>query len=144
VRDTDGGECWPNGVSIAPFKEDKMNWQKIEDTKGFEEFLEFYMDIYFELWFKDSQDKFSRENQAEIVKRQKWQSLWGWILQFFDGKGIIISFVYTRHGYMLEITDKKVKRLYFPENPQKIRQEAQEAAAIKAFEIREKQLKDKT
>jgi hypothetical protein len=138
-------DLWGRAVKKCPeiLTKPKMNWQKIEDScpKGFEELLKF---------IDDNAKDLATQNFKEVLLQDyvRWQSLWGWIETFFISKKIIIKLKIIGslelnpfkwhwiiiYGSNAIVTDSKRYEDY---------QEAQESAAIRAFEILEKQLKDK-
>ena len=109
-------------------------WQEIEEKYPNE----------FKKWVKYYKGNYT-VTAITMMHRQDFQSLWGWILEFFDSKNIQIeiamSCVITWQYDLIEIKNKSAERIHdgyeylASYSGFKSRQEAQQAATLKAFEI---------
>ena len=125
-------------------------WQEIEQ-KHPDEFFE-----WAKFKYKDNLEYYQDKHWAIVnwLKGEDFRSLWGWILEFFDSKGIYIvvyDLVNSRSGNVPDLWDdewgynirqKDGRKIYLiAENPDnlwyKSRPEAYQAATKKAFEILE-------
>ena len=121
-----------------------MNWENIQE-KYLEEFDEFY-NLITEQTELIYPSRFIQSQWREMEEIND-NSLWGWIENFFDSKGIIIILAYIKNygdekGFLYELFNQKGNMIfssYYKEQKiYKSRQEAREAATIKAFEILER------
>ena len=101
-----------------------MNWDKIQE-KYSEQFQE---------WIKFRYGKAKSEYQF-ILKESKLSYHWGWIEDFFDSKGIYIYIARSGKGAWYYEIMNNINEYFDEGNNVKSRNEAREAAILKAFEI---------
>ena len=121
-----------------------MNWNKIQEKypKPFKKWQAYYLDPDYKI-----------EHALKVMNATHINNYWGWLLEFFDSKGIYIiiyplsnsrsgncpDLFFGEWGYSIKKRGKDKTIYDVADNPIEIwyksRQEAQEAAVEKTFEV---------